>query len=237
LYKYILLFITISSSLYASCPSEFEQNSIEVGNMRGSFSGNIGTDDKLELKNDLDMKKSANNLSAKLQKGFKNHKFGFKLSKYKYSGKKKLGKDIIFNSENFAKSQMISSKLDLIWAKATYRYKIIDGINIGFNLNGLRVKTSINNTKYKKDLIIPSIAIDYKYSITDNMSLNTKISITPYGKNRATDSYAGIAFRLPFRNCSTLNIGYQTSVLNIESKKYQNNLSYSGLYAGIRFGF
>jgi len=235
--KIVLTVSLLSIELFAFKCDSFDKSFIEVGNSRGSMDGYISSGSRLDIKSDLNLKKTANNLSAKIQKGFKKHKFGFKISKYKYSGKKKLNKDIIFNSEKLAKSQMISNKLDIKWAKATYRYKIEDSISAGIDFNLLQTKTYINQNKYKKNIVIPSISIDYSHDLADDIMLKAKISLTPYGKNRAMDSYAGIAIKLPSKRCSCLNIGYQVSNLHIQSSKFKSNLNYNGFYAGMKIGF
>jgi hypothetical protein len=231
--KISLILSLITLNLVASNCDSF----VEISGIRGSFDGELSKGTKLSLKDDLDLKKSANNFSASIRKGFKRHKFGFKLSKYKYSGKKRLNKDIVFNAEKIAKAQMLTNKLDIKWAKLTYRYSIADGVSAGLNLNGLRAKTYINSSKYSKNILIPSLAIDYEHDLTDNLKIKSKISLTPYGENKAMDSYAGIAIKLPSKRCSCLNIGYQVSNLKIKSNGFQSDLGYRGVYMGMRVGF
>jgi len=235
--RIFFIFLLLSINLLADRCNIYSSNSIEFGSNRGSFDGFIQNGSLLDLKDDLDLKKSKYNISATLNSAFKRHKFSFKLSKYRYSGKRKLAHNILYNSEQFAKSQMVRSKLDLKWARAMYRYQIIEGVNAGLDLNALRLKTSLNNSIYKKNFIVPSIAIDYSSKLTHSLALQSKISLTPYGKNRALDSYAGIAIKLPFKKCSSLHIGYQVSDLVIDSKGFQSDLNYKGIYAGFRLGF
>ncbi len=240
MYRVWVLLSFLSLQLFAFSCDAFDKSSIEIGANRGSMGGLLGDgkkDSMLSLEHDLDLKKSKNSLSAKLQSGFNNHKFGFKFSSFDYSGKKKITKDIIFNSETFAKASMLQSRLSLKWAKGSYRYKIAEGILVGANLNGLRAKFTLNGKHYHKHIIIPSLAIDYRFDLAHDLAILTKASLTPIGKNRALDSYAGLAIKLPFHHCSCLNLGYQVSHINIDTKGFQNELDYKGLYAGIKIGF
>ncbi len=236
------LFIILSlllSNLHAFKCESTHHSSIEIGANRGSIGGYLYDDNrnKLDLEDDLNLKQSKNSLIATLKSSLQKHQFRFKMSNYKYSGKKRLSTDILFNSEKFAKATMIQSNYDLKWAKAAYRYEIINGVLFGADLNALRAKTKINQNSLKKNIIIPSVALDYNYDLTHELMLRTKVSLTPYGKNRANDFYAGLAIKLGFSNCSCLNIGYQVSQLKIDTDKLKNSIQYQGVYAGIRVGF
>ena len=241
----ILKLLTISTLIIQNLSAfeckAFDKASLEVGGLRGSFDGymQVGKESatKLDLKNDLDLQGSKNSIQASLQSGSKKHKFGFKATKFKYSGKKKLSKNILFNSENFAKATIVKSKLDIRWAKAKYRYVAYDSLSIGLDLNALRLKSQINETKYKKNILIPALAVDYDIPLAADLSLVTKSSLTLFGKSRYTDGYAGLAYKMPFQNCSSLHIGYQASSFKINTSKLKSKLNYKGLYAGVRVKF
>ncbi len=238
--RVLILVSLFSISLFAFSCDAFTKNTIDIYENRGSMDGFLGihnSDKILSLENDLNLKQSKDHLSAKLQRNFKHHKFGFKFSSFNYSGKKKLTKDIIFNSEAFAKASMLQSRLSLKWARGSYRYKVAQGVLIGADLNGIRAKFSLNNKHYHKHIIIPSLALDYKFDLAQDLAILTKTSLTPVGKNRTLDSYAGLAIKLPFHHCSCLNIGYQVSHIKIDKKDFQNELDYKGFYAGITIGF
>ena len=240
----ILKFLTIStitlSTLNAFECKAFDKASLEIGGLRGSVDGYIQVGDgatKLDLKDDLGLSGSKNSIQAAITSGSKKHKFGFKATKFKYSGKKKLSKDILINSENYAKATILKSNLDLKWAKAKYRYLADESLSIGVDLNALRLKSKINDKNYKKNLIIPSVAVDYDIDLASDLAFVTKTSLTLFGKSRYADGYVGLAYKLPSKNCPSIHLGYQVNSFKIDTSKLKSKLEYKGLYAGVRVRF
>ena len=235
-----LFFILLSISFLDASSKSIYKNSIELGASYGSFDGSImvgKSGNNLDLKKDLGIKKYKSHLISILSSSFKNHKFGIKTSSYSYSGKIKLDKDIIYNSEKFAKGALAKSRYDLKWAKLSYRYLINEYISAGADINGIEIKSYLNNNRYKKRELIPSIAIDYNLPINKELRVLTKYSLTPYGKSRYSDFYGGVALNLGFKNCSCLNIGYQINSLHINTPSFKNDARYSGVYLAIKVGF
>jgi hypothetical protein len=241
----MLKFLTIStitlSTLNAFECKAFDRSSLEVGGLIGSYDGYLQIGDKsstkLDLKDDLDLTKSKNSIQAAITSGSKKHKFAFKATKFKYSGKKRLSKDILINSENYAKATILKSRLDIRWAKIKYRYLADESLSFGVDLNALRLKSTINNKNYRKNLIIPAIAIDYNIDLAADLAFITKTSLTPIGKSRYSDAYAGLAYKLPYKNCSSLHLGYQVNSFKVDTSKLKSELNYHGLYAGIKVEF
>lgn len=228
------------SFLYASSANNGCNSSIEMGSGYGEIDGflKVGKDgDRIDLKKDLGLKGYKSSFVSILKASFKDHKFGLKTNSFKYSGKIKLDKDIIYNSEKFAKSALARSRYDLRWAKLSYRYSVNKFVSVGSNLNAIEIKNYINQKSSKQREFIPSLVINYFIPFNEELKFITKFSLTPFGKSRYSDFYGGIAFKLGFKNCSCLNIGYQLNTLHIKNKKFQNDTRYRGVYAGIKVGF
>ncbi len=241
LYRIVLIFLLFIANIYAFDCNGSQKGYFEVGGVRGSLDGEmmVGNEDSttLDLDRDEGLTKSTNNLKAILESGYKDHIFGFKTVRFKFSGKRKLSKDIIFNSDIFAKSTMIRSKLDLRWAQLKYRYRFSKSLNAGIDLNGVELKSAINESRVKDSFLMPSLAIDYNIDLADDLMLVTRTSISPYGDYRYTQGYAGIAFKTKLTNCSMIHLGYQLNQFDINNKAIKASLRYKGFYAGFRVGF
>jgi hypothetical protein len=240
-FRVIIVLLILSNLLSAKDCGKFSDNSVEFALERNSLSGYVDIKDdnlsKLETTKDLNLKNIKNSLTALLFKDFKKHSFSFKVNHYKYQGESRLSHNIIQNSLHNATSSMVKNEIDLKWAKASYRYKMYENLQIGADFHGLSAYTQINGKSYRKLLFLPAIGVDYDYELEDDLKLITKTSATLTTDSRHYSLYTGLSFDLGFSNCTSLNIGYQHQNLIIDDKRLKSNLKFDGVYAGIAVKF
>lgn len=241
--KLLLPFIFFTSNaLWAQEDGNFFQTEAEIGLERSQLSGYIKIGDennstKLDIKHDMGIKSSKAGLKAMLTRSTTHHKFGFKLEKYKHSGSQKLTSNILYNSSSYAEASLINSEISLKWAKAKYRYRFTKDFSLGVDLNGMRLKTMVNEEEVKKTLLLPALGVDYKRELEEGFNLITKASSTIAGKSNYHYAYAGLSYDLKLLNCTCLHLGYQYKNINIKSDNIDIKLKYQGLYAGLAMKF
>ncbi len=242
--KSILLFLLLmtAASLFADSSKNFFQTEAEIGLERAMLDGHIriGSDQNssnLDLQNDLGMMHATGGLQAILTRSTTHHKFGFKLEKYEHSGSTKLSQNILYNSSAYATASLISSKFCMKWAKLKYRYKVSQTFSAGIDLNGMRLKTLVNENEYKKTLVLPALGIDYETMLEEGLQFIAKASTTIANNSNYHYAYAGLSYDLKILHCSALHIGYQYKNLEINADEIHTDLTYQGLYAGLAMKF
>ena len=239
--KMPLTFLLITSSAFADKKCSLYQSQGSIGFEHSSLSGSIqdgsSTGSKLQIKDDLGINKSTTSLKAMMSKSTTHHKFGFKLEKFKHSGSKKLSSNILYNGSNYATASLINSKVSLKWAKATYRYRFTPEFAAGVDLDGLRLKTLINEQTHKKTLFMPSFGMEYEKSLEEGLDFIAKGSTSLYGNSSQHYAYAGFSYNPKMLGCSCLHLGYQYKNIHLKENDLRADLKYQGLYAGISMKF
>ena len=236
------LICVLSTSVLAKEKGNFFQTEAELGLERSQLSGyiKIGSENnstKLDIKNDLGINSSKASLKTMLTRTTTHHKFGFKLEKYKHSGSKKLSSDIVYNGSEYANATLINSEISLKWAKAKYRYRYTKDFSIGIDLNGMRLKTMVNDDTVKKTLLLPALGIDYEKELEEGFNFISKASSTIAGASNYHYAYAGLSYDMKVLNCTCLHLGYQYKNLSIDTDEIDVNLKFQGLYAGLAMKF
>jgi len=228
-----------SPSLYAACSGNFFQTNAEIGLERSQLSGTIQTTNgtKLDLEKELGLSHSTAALKAMLCRKTTHHQFGFKLEQYEHSGSKKLSSNILFNGSQYATASLINSKVSLKWAKLKYRYRYTKNLSLGVDLNGMRLKTIVNENEVKKTLLLPALGIDYTKPIEEGLNFIAKGSSGVLNDSNYHYAYAGFSYDLKLLRCSSLHVGYQYKALNLKNDNFHANLKYQGIYAGLAMKF
>jgi long-subunit fatty acid transport protein len=239
-----LVFISLSfnaPSLFAECQGNFFQTNAEIGLERSQLTGDIKVGDaqssRVDIKDDLGINHSTAGLKAMLSRATTHHKFGFKLEKYEHSGSKKLSSNILYNGSSYATASLISSKVSLKWAKIKYRYRYNNKFSFGVDMNGMRLKTMINENESKELLLLPALGVDYEKELEEGLNFIAKGSSSITGDSNYHYAYTGFSYAIKYLDCSCLHIGYQYKSLAIKTDKMDANLKYQGLYAGIAMKF
>ena len=239
--KILFVLFLLFSSLFAKEECNLFQTEGELGFERSELSGTfkVGGDDSttLDTQKDLGMQKSTARLKAMMSKSTTHHKFGFKLEKYKHSGSKKLSSNIIYNGSQYATASLIKSKISLKWAKLKYRYRFTPDFSLGIDLNGMRLKTMVNENKKKKTLLLPAIALEYQKELEEGLNFIIKGTSTAPNENSHHYGYVGFSYNMKILGCSCLHLGYQYRDLKINSDDIHANLKFQGLYAGLSMKF